>query len=563
MLEKIYRGIGRWALEGLTVLVFMGMTMCLPVKAADSLPEEKTETREEKKEDYIDPVKNSIVEIRSGFEKEDGSIDYLRNASGVVISADSESNDVFILTTYKAAHCGKKKKKQYCKEKKLNDKEVNLTSVVKIATTGNVALNAEVYTKSKEFNYCILKCSEGLKNKDPVMLGKSGDLVTGEKVIALGFVEANPAGTQGSDYEKEEVTVRVGEIQDKDAADKNRDYLQHSAKMEVGMTGSPLLNEKGELVGINDAQKTDINANIYYAIPSDEIQKTLDSLKIRYSTNEMVRQRDDFTKTLDKSRTLLEDKNYKEKSKKKLEEAVNKGSQLLESREVTPDQYAQAEKELAEAEKELVRKMKTSRKIVIVLGCIALFLFLWFLKQVFWWARHRKQRGLSGDKNDRRYSDGSKDSYSKDSYEEEIRLRKEASRHRERERTGPDRGRRHGPLSEERARHYSDKGHGSHTPPPRAAGLYYTRTGQFKKIDRMEFRVGKRKDNDYIIDNRQVSRNHMVIRWEKTHYTITDLDSVNGTIVNGKKIRPGTTIVLHNDDRIFLANEEFVFRMLD
>ena len=79
----------------------------------------------------------------------------------------------------------------------------------------------------------------------------------------------------------------------------------------------------------------------------------------------------------------------------------------------------------------------------------------------------------------------------------------------------------------------------------------------------MEFRVGKRKDNDYIIDNRQVSRNHMVIRWEKTHYTITDLDSVNGTIVNGKKIRPGTTIVLHNDDRIFLANEEFVFRMLD
>ena len=223
MLDKMCKGIRRLTIGGLTALMLAGLVTGQTAWAADLLPEEATAAREEKKEDHIAPVKNCVVEIRSGFEKEDGSIDYLKNGSGVVISADSASDDVFILTTYKTCHCGKKKKKNYCKEHKLNIKEVNLTSVVRVATTGNASLEAEIYQNSKEFNYCILKCSAGLKNKDAVMMGQSSALVTGETLISMGFEEENPAGTQGSDYEKEQVTLRFGKMQDQDAENENRD----------------------------------------------------------------------------------------------------------------------------------------------------------------------------------------------------------------------------------------------------------------------------------------------------------------------------------------------------
>lgn len=61
--------------------------------------------------------------------------------------------------------------------------------------------------------------------------------------------------------------------------------------------------------------------------------------------------------------------------------------------------------------------------------------------------------------------------------------------------------------------------------------------------------IGRRSDNDLIIDDPRISRVHAQLRSVKGHFVIFDLDSTGGTTVNGHKIRqwllsPGDVISL-------------------
>lgn len=48
--------------------------------------------------------------------------------------------------------------------------------------------------------------------------------------------------------------------------------------------------------------------------------------------------------------------------------------------------------------------------------------------------------------------------------------------------------------------------------------------------------IGRSEDNDIVIDDRWVSRHHARIRVDGQQYTVEDLGSKNGTLVNGQRI---------------------------
>ena len=56
------------------------------------------------------------------------------------------------------------------------------------------------------------------------------------------------------------------------------------------------------------------------------------------------------------------------------------------------------------------------------------------------------------------------------------------------------------------------------------------------KIDQDEIIIGRDSDNEVQIDNAAVSREHAKIIRGPNSYLIEDLNSTNGTFVNGKKI---------------------------
>ncbi|MDO4633858.1 MAG: DUF6382 domain-containing protein [Eubacteriales bacterium] len=74
-------------------------------------------------------------------------------------------------------------------------------------------------------------------------------------------------------------------------------------------------------------------------------------------------------------------------------------------------------------------------------------------------------------------------------------------------------------------------------------------------LTRQEHMIGKLSTRcDICIPNPKVSRVHAKLIREKGAYYICDLDSKNGTYVNGKKIRPREKILLKNEDEIIFAD---------
>ena len=51
-----------------------------------------------------------------------------------------------------------------------------------------------------------------------------------------------------------------------------------------------------------------------------------------------------------------------------------------------------------------------------------------------------------------------------------------------------------------------------------------------------EFSFGRGKEVNYTINHKTVSRNHFIVTYDNGSYTIQDLGSSNGTLVNGNKV---------------------------
>jgi len=58
---------------------------------------------------------------------------------------------------------------------------------------------------------------------------------------------------------------------------------------------------------------------------------------------------------------------------------------------------------------------------------------------------------------------------------------------------------------------------------------------RFDLVPSRSYRIGSNPDNDIVIDQKDVSRRHAVLRVQDGSFHVTDLDSKNGTFINGAK----------------------------
>ena len=75
-------------------------------------------------------------------------------------------------------------------------------------------------------------------------------------------------------------------------------------------------------------------------------------------------------------------------------------------------------------------------------------------------------------------------------------------------------------------------------------------------LDRSIINIGRRSDNELIIDDPRVSRHHAQLRAVHNKFVISDVGSTGGTLVNGKRI---TQAVLNPQDVISLAGVPLVY----
>jgi len=109
----------------------------------------------------------------------------------------------------------------------------------------------------------------------PIPLGDSGHLRVGQKVIAIG----NPFALQSTVTQG--IVSAVNRRQASAVSGVPIDYVQTDAAINPGNSGGPLLDSRGQLIGINDAilAPNGTFVGVGFAIPSDLLQSRLADLR--------------------------------------------------------------------------------------------------------------------------------------------------------------------------------------------------------------------------------------------------------------------------------------------
>ena len=69
-------------------------------------------------------------------------------------------------------------------------------------------------------------------------------------------------------------------------------------------------------------------------------------------------------------------------------------------------------------------------------------------------------------------------------------------------------------------------------------------------------RLGRATDNDVVIANQRVSRYHAQLRWVESSWLVYDLDSTNGTWVDGQRVFPSQPRVFGSSAQLRLGDHE-------
>lgn len=151
---------------------------------------------------------------------------------------------------------------------------INGAQEVKVIFSDGKEVNAKVVNYDAERDIAVIKITDDVKMPGIAELGDSSTVKAGEEVIAIG----NPLGKEFSS------TVTKGIVSSPNRKMKTEngnvlDYIQTDAAINPGNSGGPLINSKGEVIGINTAKKVgeDIEG-IGFAIPINEVKTRLGSL---------------------------------------------------------------------------------------------------------------------------------------------------------------------------------------------------------------------------------------------------------------------------------------------
>lgn len=208
-------------------------------------------------QEIVNQVGPSVVSITSRVQ----TTDFFRNqilqegaGSGVVFQVGDEG--ILILT---------------------NQHVVDSAQALTVTFDDNVRVDAQVVGADTDTDLAIIKIDskdipKELKgNVKAVEFGNSDDLTVGERAIAIG----NPLGYNDT------VTVGVISALDRELqmADKNMKLIQTDAAINPGNSGGALVNEQGQLVGINTAKISDTKVEgIGFAIPINQAKPIVEEL---------------------------------------------------------------------------------------------------------------------------------------------------------------------------------------------------------------------------------------------------------------------------------------------
>ena len=134
--------------------------------------------------------------------------------------------------------------------------------------------NAEIIGTDEFTDLAVIKVNADLALLHPLAIGDSSNLKVGEQIAAIG----NPFGLSGSMTSG--IVSQLGRLLPSGSGYSIPDVIQTDAAINPGNSGGPLLNMRGEIVGINTAiqSATGEFTGVGFAIPSQTVAKIVPTL---------------------------------------------------------------------------------------------------------------------------------------------------------------------------------------------------------------------------------------------------------------------------------------------
>lgn len=180
----------------------------------------------------IEKVKPSVVQILTNAE----------SGTGMIISSDGQ-----ILT---CAHV------------------LSASSQVIIRFYDGTTMSAKVLWRDDTQDIAVLKVENLDETYIPIVLADSDTVTPGDEVFVMGY----PFGLSG------DVSFKPGTV-----SRRFNKYIESSVEMHAGNSGGPLINQKGDVVGMNILKMGDtleglaVGETLKMALPSNSIKKALES----------------------------------------------------------------------------------------------------------------------------------------------------------------------------------------------------------------------------------------------------------------------------------------------
>lgn len=158
----------------------------------------------------------------------------------------------------------------------LADNDQHLKLYVFANRDTNVEATVHENAQSDVLDFAALQLSEKIYGREPLVLGDSDAIRQRDNVYAYGF-PADSISNKNFNT-KDDVSISSG-IVSKVTVTGSVDIIEHTAQLDEGNSGGPLLNEAGEVIGINEFIVDQKN----YSIQINVIREILDTWGIPYA----------------------------------------------------------------------------------------------------------------------------------------------------------------------------------------------------------------------------------------------------------------------------------------
>lgn len=447
---------------------------------------------------------------------------------------------------------------------------------IRVYANRDMSVTATIHdsVQSEALDYVALKLSDKIYDRKSLVLGDSDAVRQTDTVYAYGF-PADSISTKQFNT-KTDVSATDGSIS-KITVSNPADMFEHTAQLNKGNSGGPLMNVDREVIGINTQAIGNGLGSKYYATQVNVIKSGLDTFGIAYtssdgmtgSTGGATEDPDDsVAETTEPDPTLISELNsqitsaravatdgYTEESVQILNDTIGAAESVAGNTEATNAQVQTAIDDLKAAVNGLEEKQGVNMLLIGGIAAAVIVVIIVVVIIVVMSSKKKKANtvgmmGAGGQQNFQPQNTPPQNFPPQGGANSTVY---QQSPVQEPEGAGET------TLLDSGAGETTLLGNGG-------GGAYLIRkkNGEKIAINSQNFSIGKerRKVNYCVSDNTSVSRYHVVITKKGSDYFAADQKSSNFTFVNGVQLSPYQETLLTDKSVLKLSDEEFEFHLL-